>query len=231
MLSEQTNFGDTTLIFGFSDHWETKANIASRKAGKGKNLLLSQNSTCKTSVLSGKWTWFDWHSSKNLFGKEMRFQFLQFLTQKSNLSYKERRQKHIWSTTIMLTSKNEKKFYLKTIWLKVFKRNIEETSKILASWNFQNFLPILLQYFVANGHTCCAKNTSNNTGRINTRWKGHGIWQIMQEEIGNMQIRYFLGFQYVQSTSPAENGNKWVNWASQITAANNFKNDLWLNAI
>ena len=93
-----------------------------------------------------------------------------------------------------------KKFYLKTIWLKVFKRNIEETSKILASWNFQNFSPILLQYFVADGYNCCAKNNSNKTGRITTRWKGHGIWQIMHEEIGNMQIVFFC-FQYVVNFS------------------------------
>ena len=46
ILSEQTNLGKTEFWVFWS--LRNKANVASRKAGKGENLLLSQNSTYKT---------------------------------------------------------------------------------------------------------------------------------------------------------------------------------------
>ena len=53
----------------------------------------------------------------------MRFKFLQFFDTQKNLSYDERRQKHVWPTAIILTRKNEKQHYINNIWPKVFKQN------------------------------------------------------------------------------------------------------------
>ena len=61
---------------------------------------------------------------------------------------KHLQKKHVWSTAIILTSKNERQLYIKTIWLKVFKKNtLKKHLKFLVSWKFQSFSPILNAIF------------------------------------------------------------------------------------
>ena len=68
------------------------------------------------------------------------------------------------------------------------------------------------------------QNTSNHTGRISTRWKGHGIWLTLHEEIGKMQIHFFLVFNMYSQLLLLKMVTKWVRIEfHKVNAANNFQ--------